>query len=224
MRNNNKQLPSEYTDLFLLLARLPFKYHDVVVEIKTYAENDLIIKHDKGELCTFCDGSPLKLLGTRLSIFKGNVSGEGVWDVRVTCEASDDRRIKNDNFLRSIENVCEQFGYTFLGFDNGQFYLEIMDRVILNGYSIDGAKELCMDFGINYDELCVQALKRKCSTYQLLADKVSRYDMDKLYYPDENQKAESFDAAKSSKTRSVVKDSAKAKGVNIFNDSKSTKY
>ncbi len=185
MKFDGSRLPAEYTDFMLLLSRLPFDC--IKIKIRSYAEHDLILREVKrGESSMFCDDSPLCVLGQYFKATEQDFAEDGLWDCCAYFAG-----ITRDFFVRSsklmwLETLSEEYGYAVTAIDDDAIYFEVMDRVILNGYSIRGAQELCNDFGIDYSMLCSQALSERKSTYDLLRLLVSEKDMDRMYYHKDN--------------------------------------
>lgn len=185
MKFDGSRLPAEYTDFMLLLSRLPFDC--VKIKIRSYAEHDLILREvGKGESSAFCDDSPLCVLGHYFKVTEQNIVEDGLWDCCVYSGLITKDLFARNSRLKWLEALSEEYGYAVTAIDKGVMYFEIMDRVVLNGYSIRGARELCNDFGIDYSNLCSQALSKRKSTYDLLRLQISEDDMDKMYYPKDN--------------------------------------
>lgn len=185
MKFNGSRLPAEYTDFMLLLSRLPFDC--TKIKIRSYAEHDLILREvDKGESSAFCDDSPLCVLGHYFKVTMQNIVEDCLWDCCVYSEGITKDLFARSSRLKWLESLSEEYGYAVTTIGNGVMYFEIMDRVVLNGYSIRGARELCNDFGIDYSKLCSQALSKRKSTYDLLRLQISENDMDRMYYPEDN--------------------------------------
>lgn len=209
MKFDVKTLPAEYTDLMLLLTKLPFRYEKIL--IRTYEDEDLMLVRNKDQLKT---DAPVAMGGDTFNVQKTKITEDGVWDIFIDYYNLNPDDIKRHSFLETLEQQCERHGYAVVLLSFDCLYLEIMDRVIFQGFSIEGSRELCADFDIDYEEICAEAIRRRLPTYEVLRDRITAQDMKQMY----ESNTKSSTVPKQPKPDKEPQQMKSVEGVNIFHE------